>query len=105
MRTTCLFLAFGTALLFASIPHRAFAQPVITEVMWMGSDLSSADEWLEIALADCDCSLMDFGMDLGGYRLSYLATSGEETDIFTFASGTLLEQSKPIVIASKTASQ
>lgn len=57
---------------------------VISEVMWMGSDLSTADEWVEIACSgESDC-------DLSGWTLTTLKSSGEEGTMVCFATGTIL---------------
>jgi len=61
----------------AICPVRASAQVVISEVMWMGSDMSSADEWIEIA------NTSSGAVDLSGWEISYLS-SGEEKVMFTF---------------------
>ncbi len=68
--------------------HRVFADEagsvVVSEVMWMGSDLSTSDEWVEFAcrgMSDCD---------LSGWTLTSLKSTGEETVIHTFATGAIL---------------
>ena len=61
----------------AACPVDANAQAVISEVMWMGSDMSSADEWIEIANTSTGA------VDLSGWEISYLS-SGEEKIMFTF---------------------
>ena len=45
-------LALVTLCAFLLAPSQALAHIVISEVLWMGSDLSTADEWLELASFD-----------------------------------------------------
>ncbi|MDD3897289.1 MAG: hypothetical protein PHU04_05655, partial [Candidatus Peribacteraceae bacterium] len=74
--------------------QRASARVAISEVMWAGSDLSTADEWVELIG-------MGFGLgfgsgaevvadDLSGWVLTTRNSSGEEVPIIRFASGTTL---------------
>ncbi|HBH20205.1 MAG TPA: hypothetical protein DDX11_04525 [Candidatus Peribacter riflensis] len=67
---------------------------VISEVLWMGSDLSTSDEWVELACfpaSDCD---------LSGWSLTSLKSSGEEAIIIAFATGTVLSASEARVISN-----
>lgn len=52
-----------------SIPS-AHAQVVISEVHWPGTDLSSADEWIELAVLE--------GVDASGWYITSVNSSGEE---------------------------
>ncbi|MFH1444432.1 MAG: lamin tail domain-containing protein [Candidatus Peregrinibacteria bacterium] len=71
--------------------HRVFADEaaaagsvVISEVMWMGSDVSTSDEWVEIVctgVGDCD---------LSGWTLTSSKSTGEEAVIHTFQTGAML---------------
>ncbi|MBI4415258.1 MAG: lamin tail domain-containing protein, partial [Candidatus Kerfeldbacteria bacterium] len=55
-------------------------QVVINELMWMGSSLSSTDEWIELM------NTTDQTIDLTGWRLTKL-TSGTETTMLTIPAG------------------
>lgn len=59
-------------------------QAVISEVMWMGSDLSTADEWVEIAcLGTSDCNL-------SGWTFTSLKSTGEEAVVISFLTGAVI---------------
>ncbi|MDD5624010.1 MAG: lamin tail domain-containing protein [Candidatus Peribacteraceae bacterium] len=57
------------------------ADVVISEVMWMGSDLSTADEWVEIAGRGTGTA------DLAGWTLTSLKGTGEEGVLYAFGAG------------------
>ncbi|HRH93427.1 MAG TPA: lamin tail domain-containing protein [Candidatus Peribacteria bacterium] len=89
----------GIVLLCAPITLRA---QVISEVLWMGSDQSTSDEWLELARLPCasaDCP----AVDLGGWKITSLNSSGVETVIATLPGGTQLSLEHPLVIARQAA--
>lgn len=90
------FLCVITALLV--FPYLVSAHAVISEVMWMGSDLSIQDEWVEITGLDSDT-------DLSGWKLTSVNTSGNEITIVQFATGSILPASHSWVIARYEASQ
>lgn len=81
--------------------HRAFADAgapvgtaVISEVMWMGSDLSTSDEWVEVACpVSSDC-------DLSGWTFTSLKSTGEEAVIVSFATGALIPAGEVRVISN-----
>ena len=73
------------------------ASAVISEVMWMGSDLSTSDEWVEIACtgpADCD---------LSGWSLTSLKSTGEEAVIVVFSTGAVFPANAARVISNYSA--
>lgn len=78
------------------------ASPVISEVMWQGSDLSSSDEWFEITLPFCttgDASCSDTAVDVSAWTVSYLKSTGQEALMITFPSGLALQPGQYLVIA------
>ncbi len=95
-------LFFLFSLLLFIIPSTTHAQVAISEVMWMGSDLSTSDEWLEITLIPCVSPCDDDPIDLSSWRLTYLNSKNEEALILRFATGTFISQGVPIVIASRS---
>jgi len=60
------------------------ASVIISEVMWMGSDLYASDEWVEIACAGM------FDCDLAGWSLTSLKSTGEEAVIVSFSSDRII---------------
>lgn len=80
-----------------SIPSSALASPVISEVMWMGTGLSSSDEWLEIMNPDPE------DWDLSGWSVTSVNSSGKEIVSYRFATGAVIAAGESIVIASKIA--
>jgi hypothetical protein len=87
-------LLLGVAIL---LPFIAKAQVIVSEVMWAGSDLSSADEWIELAgIGDTDVS---------GWTLSYLNGDGVETAMVRFASGTVIGSGEYVLVANFAAAE
>ncbi|MBP7114272.1 MAG: lamin tail domain-containing protein, partial [Candidatus Peribacteraceae bacterium] len=86
-----------SVLLLSIIPLRAFASPVISEVMWMGTSLGSSDEWLEIMNPDA------LDADLSGWTVTSVNSSGKEVVSFRFETGSILRVGEYLVIASKSA--
>ncbi len=90
-------LRFVFLLLFFVAAGRAVAAVFINEIMWPGSDLSTADEWVELR-ADADT-------DISGWKLTTVVSSGEEEVITTFPAGTVLSSGSLTIIANYPASQ
>lgn len=78
-------------------PLLASAHPVVSEVMWMGTDLSTADEWMEIMNPGAE------DIDLSGWSITSLNSSAKEIVAVRFATGTVLHAGEYLVIASKSA--
>lgn len=74
------------------VPMHAFARPVIDEVAWAGSDLSSSDEWVEL-------TSVEFDSGISGYLLTSVNTSGQETVVSQFPSGTFLPVGETLLVA------
>ncbi len=77
------------------MPSVCSARIVINEVMWMGTDLSTADEWLELYNPD------QTSVDLSGYTITSLKSTGADGVMFTFPSGSIIGPEEYIVIANK----
>ncbi len=90
-----LFCLFGS--LFLIVPHAASAQVVISEVHWAGSDLSSADEWLELSVVPGSADT-----DIGGWVLTSLS-GGEEKEMIQFEAGLIVSAHTPFVVANYSA--
>ncbi len=78
-------------------PVPAFASPVISEVMWMGTDLSTSDEWLEIHNPESD------DIDLSGWSVTSVNSSAKEIVSLRFQTGTVIAAGEYLVLASKSA--
>ncbi len=88
------------ALLVIAVPS-VCAHPVISEVMWAGSDLSSSDEWFELYLPACDAMLPDCQpQNLAGYSITYLKSTGIETLMFTFPADFIIQPDQYLVIGN-----
>lgn len=89
----------GLLLLLLSLifPASAFAAPVINEVLWAGSDISTSDEWIEIYNPD------EEDIDLSGWTVTTLSSKGEHVVALRFATGTILSSDSYMVIARKDA--
>ncbi len=76
------------------------AHPVISEVMWAGSDQSSSDEWFELALPPCDANEASCGAwNMGGYTVTYLKSTGIETVMMTFPPDFMIEPGQYLTIS------
>src|SRR3990167_1234446 len=71
-------IAFGLVLGTA----HAHAHVVITEIFWMGSDLSTADEWVE--LFNTDEATASLPQSLSGWTLTMLSSAGAEQVMVRF---------------------
>lgn len=69
-------------LIIACASTTTLAKVVISEVMWSGTDLSTADEWLELANTGTG------SVDLRGWKITRLK-SGSETTMLSIGSGTI----------------
>lgn len=95
-------VAILIGLLAFSWSLRASAKVVISEVQWMGTDLSTADEWIEIA-----CITPSEGSEecpVGNWTLTSLNAKNEEAVIARFATGAAIGSGKYVVIANAGAS-
>lgn len=61
-----------------SVPATASAQVIISELLWMGSDQSTADEWIEFV------NTSDETIDLSGWSVLYKNSGNQEVTMFTF---------------------
>jgi PKD repeat protein len=91
---TAFFLLAACAL----APSEASARIVISEVMWMGSDLSTADEWIEIASDDPP----EFSQSLSGWTITSLASNGTEAVIARFGRSHQLQGGSYGIISNYT---
>ncbi len=88
-----------------------FAKAVISEVHWPGSDLSTSDEWVEIAGSGPGFPLggpsAGSGTDttLSGWSLTSVNSSGNEVTLFTFPSGTWISAGQYMIISHYGAAQ
>lgn len=98
MRCLC-WIIIGILLLFIVAADHAIAlddalsavsvtslQPRISEVLWMGSDVSTADEWIELTVIDVSSTQSrDPGpLSLSGFTLTALNSKGEEVVLMRF---------------------
>lgn len=72
--------------------QQASASVVISEVLWMGSDKSTADEWVELAGIEGDTVI-------SGWTLKTLSSS-EEIEIIRFADGTTIADGEYLVVSN-----
>ncbi len=91
----------GLGLLIVFGQH-ASAGLVITEVLWAGSDLSTADEWVEIA---CTGSGSTPSCTLDGWTLTGVNSSGIEVVLYRFGTGSTLGSGSAAVVAQYLADQ
>lgn len=83
------------------IPSLASAKLLINEIMWMGSDLSTSDEWVELSRdpQDADCAS---AMSLSGVTLTVLNSSNVEVPIIRFGSTANLQCGSYLVVSHFT---
>ncbi|PIR49618.1 hypothetical protein COU79_03865 [Candidatus Peregrinibacteria bacterium CG10_big_fil_rev_8_21_14_0_10_54_7] len=77
----------------------ASAHVVISEVMWMGSDLSTADEWVELTYVQTGSGAFDV-QTLDGWVLTVLNSKGEEKTLFTFPAGTNISSGQYVLVGN-----
>ncbi len=99
VRLAVLIFSAASGLLFI-FTGRAFASAVISEIFWMGSDLGTNDEWVEIA---CTGSGSAPQCILDGWTLTSVNTSGIEVPILRFGTGTVIASGSVMVIARQPA--
>ncbi|MEK7136831.1 MAG: lamin tail domain-containing protein [Patescibacteria group bacterium] len=85
-------------LLSALFPAVTLANVVISELLWSGSDLSSSDEWIELA----NTGTGDVALD--GWRITKLS-NGEEVEMLTFPQGTVAQSGGYFLISNKGESE
>ena len=77
------------------------ARVAISEVLWAGSDLSSADEWVEmICTHDAGESC-----DLSGWSLTYIDSKSVEQTMLTFVTGTIIASGKYFIVSNFSESE
>lgn len=88
------------ALFLRSVPS-AYARIVISEVMWPGTDLSSADEWVEMACIEDTKNVCD----VSGWSLTYVDSKNSEQTMLTFASGTIIGSGAYVLVSNFSESE
>ncbi|KKW37004.1 MAG: Micrococcal nuclease-like protein nuclease [Candidatus Peribacteria bacterium GW2011_GWB1_54_5] len=92
-------LSFLSGIWFLLLPVMASAHVVISEVMWMGSDLSTADEWVELTYVQTGSGAFDV-QTLDGWVLTVLNSKGEEKTLFTFPAGTNISSGQYVLVGN-----
>ncbi len=93
-------LRLTAVFLLCCAPLAAHAQAAISEVLWMGSDVSTSDEWLEISRLPCEGECPP--IDLSGWTITSVNSSGNEVVVARFTGGTLLAGA-PLIVARQHA--
>lgn len=95
-----LLLLLAELLFWAESARAEPLHPLINEVMWAGSDLSSSDEWFELFLPPCaDGSSCD-PVSLASYTITYLKSTGQETVMVTFPAGFTIQPGQFLLISN-----
>lgn len=63
---------------FLALPAYTYAQVVFTEIRWVGSDVSSADEWFSIQ------NTSGTDINLSGWQVTTRKSSGDDEPMYTF---------------------
>lgn len=71
---------------------------VISEVLWMGSDLSTADEWVE--LTGWSSNVLSQPLSLSGWTLTSQNSAGNETVIARFPSGLSISSGASLIVSN-----
>src|SRR3989338_8380748 len=93
------FRSLGIGILLAlllRVAPSAYARVVISEVQWLGTDLSSADEWLELACIE----ETESSCNVSGWSLTYLDSKNVEHVMVTFSSGTVIGNSNYFLVSN-----
>ncbi len=70
---------------------------VFSEVAWMGSDLSTSDEWVELAVVSPQ------SVDVSGWSITSLKSTGDDAVVATFPMGSVLQPGQTIVVSRASA--
>jgi endonuclease YncB( thermonuclease family) len=98
MRLSFLRLCVPVLLAFGLAPGITKAAPVISEVLWAGSDLSSSDEWLEIIGLDAPTVLT-------GHTVTGVNSAGTEVVLARFPDGLILGPGQHLIVSHFGAAQ
>ncbi len=90
-------LSFFLFVLILLAPLRLHARVIVTELMWAGSDRSTADEWVELVYLREDGEAQQQSMS--GWTLTTLASDAEQVMV-RFGSGVILEDGDILLIAN-----
>ncbi len=100
---TISFLLLASCVLFFNIPKIQASQPlnqgdiVINELMWMGSSVSSKDEWIELK------NITDQEIDISDWQIT--KNTGVESLMITIPDGNVIEASGYFLISQKSPDQ
>jgi len=83
---------------FFSLRGRAHAQVVISEVHWAGSDLSTADEWLELVNATNE------SVDVSGWKIT-VRKNGEDAVMIELPEDTFIEAGAYFLVSNYAADE
>src|SRR3989344_1950322 len=86
--------SFVVFCLFPQIVWANASTVVISELLWMGSDLSTADEWFELANTGSEL------MNIGGWKVTTHNGSGEEADMIVFPMETTIAPGDVLVVSN-----
>ncbi len=86
----------------AGVQAASAASVVISEVLWAGSDLQAADEWLEISAPACGSGLVT---SLTGWSVTALKSNGTEGIIARFGTGQTIASGSHLVVSHWGADQ
>ena len=75
-------------------PQQGYAHPVLSEVHWAGSDVSTADEWVEMTCAR-DCPV-----NLSGMTLLTRSSNGDDVSVVEFDETIVLHEGEFFLIAN-----
>ena len=80
--------------LVLALPCTAYAQVVISEVLWAGSSLSTADEWLELV------NISEETVSLAGWTITKRASDGSDTTMISFPEDTQIQAGQYFLISN-----
>ncbi|PIR50802.1 hypothetical protein COU78_04570, partial [Candidatus Peregrinibacteria bacterium CG10_big_fil_rev_8_21_14_0_10_49_24] len=81
------------------LPTVVCANVVLSEVQWMGTGLSTADEWLEFTYVPTGSGARSL-QPLGGWYVTSVNSSHEEKTIFTFPDGSFIGSGQYAVVSN-----
>lgn len=90
------------------LPWHASARVVISEVLWSGSPVSSADEWLEMTCEDSKDAKDSNELcpvDIGGWSILSRGSSGQDALMVRFATGTVIHSGQYFLVSNYAAAE
>jgi endonuclease YncB( thermonuclease family) len=93
------FLSVFIGICITAVPGAAYSRTVVSELQWMGTGLSTADEWLELVYIPSESGSLVSQL-IGGWFLTVIDSKKEEKTIFTFPEHSSIGSGQYIIVSN-----